>query len=330
METTSKEAPPKTGWRDRWKRTLSRWRGEPPEVDLEPFLKLTRAITAEGTQLGAENDDDLRARAADIRSRAIAGTDSEDPLEELLVEVFALVREAADRTIGLRPYDVQILAGVALARCHLIEMQTGEGKTLAAVAPACLQALTGEGVHILTFNDYLARRDALWMGPVYEFLGFTVGFIQEGMAREQRQQAYGCDVTYLTAKEAGFDFLRDRLSLAPADLMQRPFRYALVDEADSILIDEARVPLVIAGHTGGELHDPAEKRFGECLPRDLAVTGTQQEEPGGDFRCLSGFTVSQLVPQLIGGHFITSLVLADARVQVTFPGTTLTVLGGSG
>ena len=257
METTSKEAPPKTGGRDRWRRTLSRWRGEPPEVDLEPFLELTRAITAEGTQLGAESDDDLRARAADIRSRAIAGTDGEDPLEELLVEVFALVREAADRTIGLRPYDVQMLAGVALGRGYLIEMQTGEGKTLAAVAPACLQALTGEGVHILTFNDYLARRDALWMGPVYEFLGFTVGFIQEGMAREQRRQAYGCDVTYLTAKEAGFDFLRDRLSLAPADLVQRPFRYALVDEADSILIDEARVPLVIAGHTGGELHDPA-------------------------------------------------------------------------
>ncbi|MCH7857951.1 MAG: hypothetical protein IIB37_14455, partial [Gemmatimonadetes bacterium] len=163
METTSKEAPPKTGGRDRWRRTLSRWRGEPPEVDLEPFLELTRAITAEGTQLGAESDDDLRARAADIRSRAIAGTDGEDPLEELLVEVFALVREAADRTIGLRPYDVQMLAGVALARGHLIEMQTGEGKTLAAVGPACLQALTGEGVHILTFNDYLARRDALWM-----------------------------------------------------------------------------------------------------------------------------------------------------------------------
>ena len=236
-----------------WKRTLSRWRGEPPEVDLAPLRELTREITAQGARLAAESDDDLRERATDIRSRATAGTDP----EELLVEVFALVREAAHRTIGLRPYDVQMLAGVALARCYLIEMQTGEGKTLAAVAPACLRALTGDGVHILTFNDYLARRDALWMGPVYELLGFSVGFIQEGMAHGQRQRAYGCDVTYLTAKEAGFDFLRDRLSLSPADLVQRPFRFALVDEADSILIDEARVPLVIAGHTGGEVHDPA-------------------------------------------------------------------------
>ena len=267
----TREAPSETPRKDRWRRRLGRWRGEPAEVDLHPFAELTGEITALGTRLAAESDDDLRKRAHEIRSRAIAETDrarlTEDGAgrgapgeahgEALLVEVFALVREASDRTIGLRPYDVQMLAGVALTHGHLIEMQTGEGKTLAAVAPACLQALTGGGVHVLTFNDYLARRDALWMGPVYEFLGFTVGFIQEGMAREQRQQAYGCDVTYLTAKEAGFDFLRDRLSLATGDRVQRAFQCALVDEADSILIDEARVPLVIAGHTGGEPHDPA-------------------------------------------------------------------------
>ena len=257
LEKTSEKTVQKTLRRDRWKatwkRTLARWRGEPPEIDLEPFRELTHEITAQGAALAAESDGDLRARADQLRSRAKSGADR----EALRVELFALVREAADRTIGQRPYDVQMLAGIALARGHLIEMQTGEGKTLAAVAPACLRALSGEGVHILTFNDYLARRDALWMGPIYELLGFTVGYIEEGMAREQRQNAYGCDVTYLTAKEAGFDFLRDRLSLAPADQVHRPFGYALVDEADSILIDEARVPLVIAGHTGGELHDPA-------------------------------------------------------------------------
>jgi preprotein translocase subunit SecA len=235
-----------------WRRTLNRWRGGPAEVDLEPLEELTRAIGARGARLASASDADLKALATTLRSRAIAGVDP----AELLIDVFALVREAADRTIGLRPYDVQLLAGIALSRGHLIEMQTGEGKTLAAVAPACLQALTGGGVHILTFNEYLARRDALWMGPVYAFLGFTVGHVQEDMPREERWRAYRCDVTYVTAKEAGFDFLRDSLCVEMGKLVQRPFCSAIVDEADSILIDEARVPLVIAGRTGRDLLDP--------------------------------------------------------------------------
>jgi len=186
-EKPVRKTPRRDSWKATWKRTLARWRGEPPEIDLDYFGDLTQRITAQGAQLAAESDDDLRARAVQLRSRAKSGADG----EALLVELFALVREAADRTIGQRPYDVQMLAGIALGCGHLVEMQTGEGKTLAAVAPASLRALSGEGVHILTFNDYLARRDALWMGPIYELLGFTVGFVQEGMAREERRQAYG-------------------------------------------------------------------------------------------------------------------------------------------
>jgi preprotein translocase subunit SecA len=158
------------------------------------------------------------------------------------------VRESAHRVLGERPYDEQMLAGILLHRGRLVEMQTGEGKTLAAVGPVALNALTGRGVHVLTYNDYLARRDAGWMGPIYRQLGLTVSFVQEGLTTEERQRAYACDVTYLTVKEAGFDLLRDSLCLDPRGQVHRPFHLALVDEADSILIDEARIPLVIAGN----------------------------------------------------------------------------------
>ncbi|MFC1636596.1 accessory Sec system translocase SecA2, partial [Planctomycetota bacterium] len=169
--------------------------------------------------------------------------------DELLVEAFALVREAARRALGLRLFDVQIIAGIVLHQGKLAEMQTGEGKTLVAVLPAYLNALTGQGVHVLTFSDYLARRDAHWMGPVYNYLGLTVGFVQEGMSIGERQRAYTSDVTYATAKEAGFDFLRDHLCFEKDDIVHRPFHSVIVDEADANLIDEARVPLVIAGST---------------------------------------------------------------------------------
>ena len=166
----------------------------------------------------------------------------------MLDELFALVREASERVLGTRPFDEQIVGGLAMNQGKIAEMQTGEGKTLAAVAPVALNALAGHGVHVLTFNDYLARRDAAWMGPVYRMLCLTVGHVQEGMPPAERKAAYGCDVTYVTAREAGFDLLRDGLCLSPPGLVHRPFQFALVDEADSILIDEARIPLVIAGH----------------------------------------------------------------------------------
>lgn len=226
------------------------------------------AINAREKELARAGDGDLRDRARAVRQRAREG----EALDGLLPECFALVREIARRTLGERPYDEQMLAGIALHQGRLVEMQTGEGKTLAAVAPVTLNALTGRGVHVLTFNDYLARRDAGWMAPVYESFGLTVACVQEGLGVQERQRAYGCDVTYLTVKEAGFDFLRDGLCLDPGDQVHRPFHLALVDEADSILIDEARIPLVIAGH----LDEP-----GTDLRRLAGIA--RRLEPGLDF-----------------------------------------------
>ena len=178
-----------------------------------------------------------------MRDRARTG----DRSEGLRVDCFAVVRELSRRTLALRPFDEQIVAALALDRGAIVEMQTGEGKTLAAIMPAAWNALAGNGVHVLTFNDYLARRDAEWMGAVYRRLGLSVGFVQQGMSAESRRAAYRADITYVTAKEAGFDHLRDLLAMDESELVHRPFHFALVDEADSLLIDEARVPLVIAG-----------------------------------------------------------------------------------
>jgi preprotein translocase subunit SecA len=232
-----------------WHQWLERAQGSP--VDL--YLRAYDAPLAEINELAAGlttlSDDDIRDRAAALRRRAREG----ERLDALRVESFALVREAAHRTIGLRPFDVQVIAGLALDRGRVVEMQTGEGKTLAAVMPAALNALTGDGVHVLTFNDYLAQRDAQWMRPIYQMLGLSVEFVQQGMTADERRRAYASDVTYVTAKEAGFDHLRDLLAMDPADVVHRGFHFALVDEADSLLIDEARVPLVIAGHVGREM-----------------------------------------------------------------------------
>ncbi len=186
----------------------------------------------------------LRSLVGKFRRRAKV-----EPLENLVVDVFATVREAASRVLQMRPYDVQVLAALALHNGRIVEMQTGEGKTLAAVLPACLHALSGRGVHVLTSNDYLAQRDAEWMGPVYRHLGFRVSYVTQGMSAAERRTAYGADVTYVTAKEAGFDFLRDQLCASTEEEVHRGFHFAIVDEADSILIDEARVPLVVAGQT---------------------------------------------------------------------------------
>jgi len=233
------------------------WMGGRKYEENADLADLVAAVGRRESELEDLSDQSLRERAAQLRRRARSG----EVLDGLLEESFALVREVSRRVLGLRPYDVQILAGLALHRGEVVEMQTGEGKTLAAVAPAFLNALTGRGVHILTFNDYLARRDAQWMGPVYEALGLRLGCVQEGMSVPERQAAYACDVTYATAKEAGFDLLRDRLCLEPEHQVHRPFHFALVDEADSILIDEARIPLVIAGDVdapGTELSRLAE------------------------------------------------------------------------
>ncbi|KZE78799.1 accessory Sec system translocase SecA2 [Paenibacillus elgii] len=201
--------------------------------------------------LEAWDEKQLQAESLRLKKEAKSGT----PLDELLVDAYALVCEAAKRTLGLQPYDVQIMAAIALHEGFLIEQHTGEGKTLSAVMPAYLHALTGEGVHVLTFNDYLANRDAEWMGPIYRFLGLTVKSVQAGMSLSEKREAYAADITYVTAKEAGFDYLRDAIALNEADTVHRPFHYVIVDEADSLLLDEARVPLVIAGEPSSSGND---------------------------------------------------------------------------
>lgn len=214
-----------------------------PAVEWDIRLYECRLQEVNRVKLGALSDSELRCMAVELRDRIRAGA----PRGGEAVEAFALVREAADRVLGMRPFDVQVIAGMAMCDGRLVEMQTGEGKTLAAVFPAFFKALAGKGTHVLTFNDYLAGRDAAWMGPVYEFLGLTVGCVKEGMENAERRSAYEKDITYLTAKEAGFDFLRGFLALSREELVQRLFHFAVIDEADSILIDEARIPLVIAG-----------------------------------------------------------------------------------
>jgi preprotein translocase subunit SecA len=229
------------------KKILHRWnklRGVPIEWDLSPYHKILARINT--YDLENASDSELKESSARLIEQARQGVS----LDDLLVEAFALARESAWRTIGLRPFDVQVVAGIVMHQGKLAEMNTGEGKTLAAVLPAYLNALTGKGVHIHTFNDYLARRDASWMGPVYTFLGLRVGCIQEGMSHDERKNAYAADITYSTAKEAGFDYLRDHLCYDPEKLVHRDFNFVIVDEADSILVDEARIPLVIAGSTG--------------------------------------------------------------------------------
>ena len=226
------------------KRLHQRLLGCTIEYNLEPYHKILHKINKVENDIKNKTDSQLKLLAKQLLNRARQKNIS---LDDLLIETFGIVREAAWRKLKLRPFDEQVFGGIAMFQGKLAEQKTGEGKTLTAVFPASLAALTGKGVHVLTFNDYLARRDALWMGPIYQFLGLTVGFVQEGMSKKERQNAYAADITYLTAKEAGFDFLRDSLCYQKGDIVQRAFNFAIVDEADSILIDESRIPLVIAG-----------------------------------------------------------------------------------
>jgi len=203
------------------------------------------AINALEPSLEALDDEDLRARTPWLKKRLADG----EELDDLLVDAFATVREASKRTLGQRPFDVQLLGGMVLHQGMISEMKTGEGKTLVATMPVYLNALGGGGVHVVTVNDYLAQRDADWMGEIYQFLGLSVGVIKHGLDDEERQAAYGCDVTYGTNNELGFDYLRDNMKFRLEDMVQRLFSYAIVDEVDSILVDEARTPLIISGPT---------------------------------------------------------------------------------
>src|SRR5437763_3377308 len=207
---------------------------------LTPLVEQINELEADLEKL---SDEALRARTAEFRQRLEDGAE----LDDLLVEAFATVREAAKRTLGQRHFDVQLMGGIVLHRGMIAEMKTGEGKTLVATLPVYLNALTGKGVHVVTVNDYLANRDAEWMGQIHRLLGLSVGCIVHDLDDSERQQAYLCDVTYGTNNELGFDYLRDNMKFRLEDMVHRPFNYAIVDEVDSILIDEARTPLIISG-----------------------------------------------------------------------------------
>ncbi|MEO1479748.1 MAG: preprotein translocase subunit SecA, partial [Bacteroidota bacterium] len=217
--------------------------GSTNDRKLKASMRLVEEVNALEPQFNAMDDAQIAAKTEELKGRYASGAS----LDELLPEAFANVREAAHRALGLRPFDVQILGGIVLHEGKIAEMKTGEGKTLVATMPVYLNALTGNGVHVVTVNDYLARRDAAWMGQVYGFLGLTTGVVVPGMEDEARRAAYACDVTYATNNELGFDYLRDNMKYQLGDMVQRTHAYAIVDEVDSILIDEARTPLIISG-----------------------------------------------------------------------------------
>ena len=215
-------------------------RSEREVKKLEPLVQKVLALEEPYQQL---SDEQLKAKTQEFKDRLAAG----ETLDDLLPEAFAVCREAADRVLGMRPYRVQVIGGIVLHQGRIAEMKTGEGKTLVAILPAYLNALTGKGVHIVTVNDYLAKRDAEWMGKVYRFLGLTVGLIIHDMTPDQRRTSYNADITYCTNNELGFDYLRDNMAIYKQEMVQREHNFVIVDEVDSILIDEARTPLIISG-----------------------------------------------------------------------------------
>ena len=231
------------------------------ERELKRLSQQVAKVNSWEKTMQALSDDELRAKTAEFKVRLNTG----ETLEDLLPEAFAVVREASWRVLGLRHFDEQILGGIVLHQGRIAEMKTGEGKTLVATLPAYLNALTGQGVHIVTVNDYLAKRDSEWMGAVYKFLGLSVGLIGHGLDFGDRKKAYAADITYGTNNEFGFDYLRDNMVLYEEQMVQRPFNYAIIDEVDSILIDEARTPLIISGQ--GQQSTDLYYKFAQVVPR---------------------------------------------------------------
>ncbi|HET9928880.1 MAG TPA: DEAD/DEAH box helicase, partial [Rubrobacter sp.] len=219
------------------------------------------AVSALEPEVEKLSDSQLQEKTEEFRERLAGG----ETIDDLLPEAFAVVREVSRRTLGMRPFDEQIMGGIVLHEGKIAEMKTGEGKTLAATMPVYLNALEGKGVHVVTVNDYLARRDAAWMGEIYAFLGLEVGLIQESMSFDERKVAYDSDVTYGTNAQFGFDYLRDNIATSTDQLVQRELNFGIVDEVDSILVDEARTPLIISGmpETAADVY----YRFAAIVPR---------------------------------------------------------------
>ncbi len=249
--------------------------GQSNEAEVRRLQKIADQVLAKEAEYRALTDEQLQAKTPEFKKRLQAG----ETLDDLLPDAFAACREAAERTVGMRPYPVQVIGGVCLHQGRIAEMKTGEGKTLVATLPAYLNALTGEGVHIVTVNDYLARRDSEWMGKIYKFMGLTVGLIVHDLDNAQRRAAYACDITYGTNNEMGFDYLRDNMVIHERDMVQRGHVYAIVDEVDSILIDEARTPLIISGQ-GDKSTDLYEKanQFVSRLKNEEDYTIAEKEK----------------------------------------------------
>ena len=255
--------------------------------ELKRVYPIVDKIEALRPEMTALTDEELKGKTKEFKDRLANG----ETLDDLLVEAFAVVREAARRVLGMEHYRVQLIGGIILHQGRIAEMRTGEGKTLVSTLPAYLNALEGKGVHIVTVNDYLAHRDAEWMGAVHEFLGLKVGCVLNSMEKDERREAYNCDITYITNNELGFDYLRDNMVIYKAQLVQRGLHYAIIDEVDSVLIDEARTPLIISGQSGKstklyEVCDILARQLEKGEYRELskmdALMGEMVEE-SGDF-----------------------------------------------
>lgn len=268
---------------------LTRIVGSSNDRTLKKLRKIVKQINAMEPQFEALSDAELKAKTVEFRARIEQG----EELEQLLPEAFATVREASKRVFGMRHFDVQLMGGMVLNNNQIAEMKTGEGKTLTATLPAYLNALTGRGVHIVTVNDYLAKRDAEWNRPLLEFLGLTVGCNLPGMSPPEKHQAYAADVTYGTNNEFGFDYLRDNMAFSPEQRVQRPLYYALVDEVDSVLIDEARTPLIISGaaEDSSELYIKVNKL--------IPALQKQDKEDSEEYRGEGHYTVDEKARQAL-------------------------------
>ncbi len=260
--------------------------GDPNARKLKRYQPIVSDINLLEEEIAPLSDLELRGKTAEFRQRleqASGPVHQRQLLDELLPEAFAVVREAGQRVLGMRHFDVQLIGGMVLHEGQIAEMKTGEGKTLVATLPAYLNALTGAGVHVVTVNDYLARRDAEWMGQVHRFLGLSVGLIQQDMAPNERRRNYACDITYATNSELGFDYLRDNMANDIEEVVQRNFHYCIIDEVDSILVDEARTPLIISG----QVERPQEKymRAAEIASSLTRAEGTAKDgiDPEGDY-----------------------------------------------
>ena len=261
--------------------------GTPSSREIKRIMPLVKRIEDMRPEMQAMTDEQLRAKTIEFKKRLKDG----ETLDDLLPEAYAVVREAAVRTLNMEHFEVQLIGGIILHQGRIAEMRTGEGKTLVATLPAYLNALEEKGVHIVTDNDYLAKRDADWMGQIHRFLGLTVGVVLNGMDNDERREAYNCDITYVTNNELGFDYLRDNMVIYKEQMVLRDLHYAIVDEVDSVLIDEARTPLIISGQSGKstklyEVCDYLASRLKPGESKDLTkmdIIMKEEQQETGDF-----------------------------------------------